>query len=116
MSKANPDRIVQARLAADMSRADLAYAIRRITRNEIKASDRNIGRWENGEHSPRDGVIVAIATATGKPIEFFYGGGEASEDEEAAAMPIQRDIEEALRPLARLLAKTSAPVVGVGAR
>lgn len=80
----NPDRILQARLAANMSRADLAYAIRRATNNGIRATERGVARWESGVNRPSDGVVPAIARVTGQTIEFFYSsetpGGEEPEE------------------------------------
>jgi transcriptional regulator with XRE-family HTH domain len=91
-----PERIEQARLRANMSRADLAYAIRRVTNGQIKATDRGVLRWEKGENAPRDGVVVAIAKVTGNPIEFFYtSDAEDAVFEEAEADPFRGPAQEA---------------------
>lgn len=60
----NPKRLTEARLLANMSRADLAY--------EIRKSEQNIGRWERGEHEPRGETVALIAAVTGKPLDYFY--------------------------------------------
>ncbi len=63
--------IRKARHDAGMTQAALAAA--------AGTRERNIIRWENNQHEPRFDNIVAIAEATGKPLEFF-----ADDDEEAA--------------------------------
>jgi transcriptional regulator with XRE-family HTH domain len=82
-------RLRQARLAANMSQADLSRAIGKA---EI-----NVGRWERGEHEPRGESVALIATATGKDIEFFYVESEEDDDEEEAAM--RRAARDLLAPL-----------------
>lgn len=64
-----PHRIYEARLAAGMTQADLAYHLRQ---HGVPATDRNIRRWETGANEPRASVIPAIAEATGKPIAWFF--------------------------------------------
>lgn len=84
----NPRRIDRARLAANMSNADLAYAIRRVTDDRLKPSEQSIRRWTQGKHAPREGVVAAIAAATGQEIAFFY---QADDDEEdSRAMKLHR--------------------------
>ena len=95
---ANPRRIESARLAANMSRADLAYAIRQSTGGQIKATERGVRGWEKGEYKPSDGVIPAIAQATGKTVDYFYA---SDEDEEDAAL--LRDLEQLPLDLRRRL-------------
>ena len=68
----SPDRMKDARLEANMSRADLAAALRRVTSGRLKASERGIRGWEKGEYTPSGDVIPAYAIATGKPLDFFY--------------------------------------------
>ncbi|HMA26097.1 MAG TPA: helix-turn-helix transcriptional regulator [Solirubrobacterales bacterium] len=84
-----PERITEARLNADMSRSDLAYAIRRQTGGHIKATDRGVLRWEKGENAPRDGVVAAIAAVTGRAIEFFYTDADEPLSKEAEADPFR---------------------------
>jgi len=40
--------------------------------------------WENGEVVPRADALAALATATGKPIEFFFDeeGDDGDEKED----------------------------------
>jgi transcriptional regulator with XRE-family HTH domain len=78
----NPDRIREARLRANMSRADLAFAIREATAGRIKATERSIRRWEKREHAPSDGVVPAIAQATGETIAYFYAEDEGEDDDD----------------------------------
>ena len=73
----NPDRMREARLDADMSRADLAAALRAATNGEVRASERGIRGWEKGEYTPSGDVIPAYVLATGKPHEFFYTSDDA---------------------------------------
>lgn len=75
--KVSPGRMMDARLAADMSRADLAAALRKATSGRLKASERGIRGWEKGEYAPSADVIPAYAIATGKPLDFFYEGEQA---------------------------------------
>lgn len=81
------ERIYQARLAADMSRADLAVAIRRLTSDRIKANERGVRRWEKEERNiqPSAAAVAAIAAATGKSIAYFYVPTDDSSE------PVTRD-------------------------
>lgn len=88
--KANPKRIELARLEANMSRADLAAALRRVTSGRLRASERGIRGWEKGEYAPSDGVIPAYAIATGKPLDFFYAEGADESDDESAPLSRER--------------------------
>jgi transcriptional regulator with XRE-family HTH domain len=91
VAKFNPARIDKARLAVNMSRADLAFAVRRVTNGRLKPTEGSISRWAKGTHTPREGVIAAIAAATGQEISFFYApDGDAEDDEEADLL---RDVE-----------------------
>jgi transcriptional regulator with XRE-family HTH domain len=74
--KIDGELIMKARLAANMSRADLAHAIRTATGNELKASERGVRGWELDEYAPSSAAIAAIAKVTNHEIEFFYGEGE----------------------------------------
>lgn len=87
----NPARIRKARLAANMSRNDLAFAIRSHSGGNIKATERGVARWELGTARPRDGAVPAIAAATGHEIAFFYEQDEDPDDEEADLL---RDLEQ----------------------
>ena len=99
--KASPKRMEAARLSADMSRADLAAALRRVTSGRLKASERGIRGWERGEYAPSDGVIPAYAIATGKPLDFFYadesGGADSDLEEEDLSAPLSRAIENIVK-------------------
>lgn len=61
----------------------------------IGTSERNIIRWENDQHAPRAEAVMAIASATGHPVEFFYQGtpeDDAASDLEAALMAALRAV------------------------
>jgi transcriptional regulator with XRE-family HTH domain len=95
-------KIRQARLAAGMTQAALAQA--------AGTRERNIVRWENNQHAPRLEHVAAIATATGREIDFFVTdeavSGAEDDDEESDAVA---DLMAALRVLVRAeLAKARA--------
>jgi transcriptional regulator with XRE-family HTH domain len=92
----NPERIKEARLRANMSRADLAYAIRDATGGRIKATERSVRRWERREHAPADGVVPAIAQATGEDISYFYGDDDTEEDDVSDPVAALTDAIKAL--------------------
>lgn len=69
----NPHRINQARLAADMSQADVAY---RLRQRGHKASERSIRRWETGENTPHANVVPDLAASLGVPISELYAPDE----------------------------------------
>jgi len=102
---ANPKQISRARLAANMSRADLAFAVRRVTDGQIKSTERGVRGWEKGEYRPSDGVIPAVAAATGQSIEFFYeldadddeGDPELLRDLGQLPVDLRRRVERAIR-------------------
>lgn len=72
-------KIRQARHAVGMTQAALAAA--------AGTRERNIIRWENGQHAPRFEHVASIAKATGKDIAFFLeGGSEDDEESDQAAM------------------------------
>lgn len=77
MTTFSPTRIRQARLAANLSRNDLAMRAR--------TSEKNIARWERGEHTPRLEHIAAIAEATGRDIAFFLSSNQDDELEVVTA-------------------------------
>ena len=96
----NGNRIEQARLAAGMSRTQLA--------NAVQTSERNIHRWITGSNQPSVQHLVLIARATGHDLEFFLTDGDPDDEEEAAAaMPLTRD--NLLAALMEAL-KTAEPV------
>jgi transcriptional regulator with XRE-family HTH domain len=77
--KVSADRMLEARFQADMSRADLAAALRNVTGGRVKASERGIRGWEKGEYTPSANVIPAYALATDKPLDFFYAADPADD-------------------------------------
>lgn len=86
------DRIREAR--GGMTQYELADRIR-SRRPKIKITDARISRYERNAQSPRLSVLVAIAEATGKTLDFFRvdtesDGGEHSlgeaEEEDSHAM------------------------------
>ena len=76
------DRIYQARLAANMSRSDLAYEIRRLSKGRHRTEPSLIGRWETGQNTPSANLLPLIAKATGKSMDFFYTEEATSAEEE----------------------------------
>jgi transcriptional regulator with XRE-family HTH domain len=74
----SPSRIRQARIEASLSRNDLAMRAR--------TSEKNIARWERGEHTPRLEHIAAIAEATGREIGFFLSSNQDDELEAVSAL------------------------------
>jgi transcriptional regulator with XRE-family HTH domain len=88
----NPARIEKARLASDMSRADLAFAVRRVTDGRLKPTEQTVRRWAQGKHLPSADAVSAIATATGNDIDFFYEqDGDDADEEESQLL---RDLEQ----------------------
>jgi len=88
----NPARIEKARLSSNMSRADLAFAVRQVTDGRLKPTEQTIKRWAQGKHLPNADAISAIATATGNDIDFFYEqDGDDADEEEAELL---RDLEQ----------------------
>lgn len=65
-SSATGTQIRAARHKAGLTQAALAQL--------IGTRERNIIRWENGQHEPRWEHVVAIADATRQPMEFFRSG------------------------------------------
>lgn len=88
MMKAQGARIRQARLKAGMTQAALAAS--------VGTRERNIVRWENDQHEPRAESVVAVAKATGVPVEFFYGDDDGDEDR-TAPVSLDRALLEVAR-------------------
>ncbi len=83
----NSRRLHSARLAKDMSQADVAYKLRE---HGHKATERSIRRWESGQHAPHANVVPALAEALGVTIDALYEQTEASDDEEDEAAVLRR--------------------------
>jgi len=83
----NPKRINQARLAADMSQADVAH---RLRIHGHKATERSIRRWETGQHAPHANVVPVLAEALGVTIDALYEQTDSSDDEEDEAAVLRR--------------------------
>lgn len=90
-----------ARLRAGLTQAQLARA--------ANTSERNIVRWENNQHAPRLEHIAAIASATGKELEFFLTGTPADDEEES------RGVASFNRDLIRQLHDALGVALGVDA-
>lgn len=88
----NGEALYQHRLRKDMSRADLATAIRRASRGEIKATERGIRGWEKNEYTPHGESVPAIAVALGCDIENLYETSAATSatDEEDRVSRLRR--------------------------
>jgi transcriptional regulator with XRE-family HTH domain len=81
----NGDVLYQLRLKNNMSRADLAVAIREGSSGNVKATERGIRGWEKGEYAPRGDALPAIAGALGCEIADLYrANGDAPFPAEAA--------------------------------
>lgn len=85
--------LYQLRLRRDMSRADLATAVRSASDGRIKATERGVRGWEKNEYVPRGEALAAIATALGCDVPTLFGaaGVAGDEDEESSGMPLTRD-------------------------
>jgi len=83
----NPKRINQARLAADMSQADVAY---RLRQHGHKATERSIRRWETGQHAPHANIVPVLADALGISIDELYESTGSDDDEEDEAAVFRR--------------------------
>lgn len=81
-------QLTQARLAASMTQDDLAFALRRVTRGDLKTNAQAISKWERGKHTPTSEAVAAIAAATGQEIGFFYEDNGNGEDDEEEAEPM----------------------------
>lgn len=77
--------LYQHRLKQNMSRADLAHAIRRSSHGQIKATERGVRGWEKNEYAPRGEAIPALAAALGCEMSELYetNGATADDDEES---------------------------------
>lgn len=102
----NGTRLSQKRLSANMSRADLAAAVRTKSDGRIKASEAGIRGWEKDKHTPGGEAVVAIAAALDCRVEDLYGVDD--DDAEAASMPSYHELLAALRPLGELFARSAA--------
>lgn len=71
--KPSAARIRAARHGAGMTQAQLARS--------IGVSERNIVRWEQGQHTPRIEHLAAVAEATGHTLDSLYGSDSDDEDE-----------------------------------
>lgn len=80
-----------------MSQADIA--------GMIGTTEKNIGRWENGQNQPSVSSLAAIAKATGRDIDFFLTAdspsGSDDEDEEVAALPLDDYLRVLVRKIIR---------------
>jgi len=94
----NSQRIYDARLAKDMSQADVAYKLRE---HGHKATERSIRRWETGVNAPHANVVPALAEALGITIETLYEQDGADDEEE--------EDETALRRLAHIAIDRDQP-------
>jgi transcriptional regulator with XRE-family HTH domain len=91
------DALYQRRLRKNMSRADLAHAIRHASRDEIKATERGIRGWEKNEYTPHGASVPAIARALDCEIgDLYEQNGNASDDDEESRAVQHRDVMEAL--------------------
>lgn len=88
------DRIREAR--GSLTQDELADRIR-SRRPKIKVSGVRISRYERDVQSPRLSVVVAIAEATDKPLDFFRVDSESTGGEEPAGAEDEEDSSAMLR-------------------
>lgn len=97
------DALSQRRLARNMSRADLAVAIRRVSGGEIKATERGVRGWEKNEYTPHADSVPAIAEAlecnTG---DLFESNGRHVDDDEDRGAKVPQSLSVDLQRLAQL--------------
>lgn len=96
MVKVSGGRIREARLSAGLTQAQLA--------RRIGSTETNISRWEGDDNEPRVASLSAIATATGRDLDFFLVESDEADDEEVAALPVARSLAGDLQQLARVAA------------
>jgi len=78
-------RVTEARVGAGLSKSDLAFAVRRLN-PDLRPDASAISKIERGDHEPKANLLAAIATATGRDIDFFYEAeGDDAEAEELVA-------------------------------
>jgi transcriptional regulator with XRE-family HTH domain len=68
------------------SQENLAWRVREVSRGTLTPAPTDISRYERGVHAPRMAMLVAIAKATGKDIEFFLNESDEADDDEEAAL------------------------------
>lgn len=78
----DPQRIYQARLAAGLTQADVAY---RVRSRGHKATERSIRRWEGGQNAPHANVIPALAAALDITVDELYQPTEEGDDAQTGA-------------------------------
>jgi Zn-dependent peptidase ImmA (M78 family)/transcriptional regulator with XRE-family HTH domain len=67
-----PQRLVEARMALQMSRAELA--------REVELTGQAIGYYENGDRRPDMSVLLRLAKVLCQPVSFFLRDGPAFEN------------------------------------
>lgn len=77
--------LYQRRLRQNMSRADLAHAIRKVSNDQVKATERGVRGWEKNEYVPNGGAVPAIAGALGCEIEDLYSYGDADQEDRVSS-------------------------------
>src|SRR5438477_11899373 len=82
-------KLYHARLRAQLTQDDLAYALRQKT--SAKTGGRSVRRWETGETTPHSALIPAIASALNIAVDELYGDGEDDEEEDPTVL--LRDIQ-----------------------
>ena len=74
------------RARGSLSQEDLAWRVREVSKGQFTPAPTDISRYERGVHAPRMAMLVAIAKATGKDIEFFLNESEEADPDEEAAL------------------------------
>jgi transcriptional regulator with XRE-family HTH domain len=65
-------RIKSFREVAGLSRAELAYEMRKQLPDSLKPSERSVTRWESGDNLPRADMLPALAAVLGVRIDELY--------------------------------------------
>lgn len=86
VKRVDGNRIREARKAAGLTQDDLA----RLTGVRVGA----INNWEREKHRPLADNLFAIASATGKPLEFFFIDDELTEADAGAEEVYRRVVNQ----------------------
>lgn len=101
--------LYQKRLAANMSRADLAMAVRRLSQGTIKATERGIRGWEKGEYVPGGETLPVLAVAVSCEVgDLFNGNGSTEEGSLEEESEVAAQLLAAVKALVRLQSGSKA--------
>ncbi len=77
----------------------------------------SVGHYEGGRAVPKVDTLERIASATGKPLAWFFGGEDATQAPAAPAQPEEQahGVEGRLARVEDALARQTAALEGIGA-